>query len=609
MRFIQDYGIIGDCRTAALVSRDGSIDWLCWPRFDSPSLFGAILDDAAGCWRISPPAPFHTQRRYLPDTNILETTFRTSTGSVTLTDLMPVQAEADKQAALTPDHEIVRVIECTAGAVEIEMVLAPRPDYARSGVRFQEMGKLGLRMQTSAGLLTLRTDLPLDAPSGGTVRGRALLRAGQSIDCSLTLAHDWPAVIPPLGERSRAAIARSASWWRGWAAALIHQGPARDAVVRSALALKLMVHSPSGSVVAAPTTSLPERVGGDLNWDYRFCWLRDASLTVRALLGLGFDEEANGFVSWLLHSTSLTRPALRILYDVYGLPPRPEATLDHLRGFAGSQPVRIGNAAADQLQLDIYGEVIDATAQLARRSRVLDRDTQRMLRALGEYVCRSWRLPDEGIWEPRSGQRHNTHSRLLCWVALDRLLELHDRQLLSEGPFAMFAAERELIAAEIRARAWNSKLESYVAWLDGDQLDASLLLLAWYGFEPASSQRMVKTFAGIREHLGTADGLLYRYRTGESPGEGAFGVCGFWAVEYLALGGGTLEEAQALFRALCGRANDLGLFAEEIAPDTGDALGNFPQAFTHVGLINAAISLARRAGDEAERAQPRRAVS
>jgi GH15 family glucan-1,4-alpha-glucosidase len=232
-----------------------------------------------------------------------------------------------------------------------------------------------------------------------------------------------------------------------------------------------------------------------------------------------------------------------------------------------------------------------------------------MLRALGEYVCRNWRRPDEGIWEPRSGRRPNTHSRLLCWVALDRLLELRDRQLLTEGPFALFAAEREQIRAELRARAWSSKLDSYVAWLDGDQLDASLLLMAWYGFEAATSERMAKTFARIREHLGTPDGLLYRYRTGESPGEGAFGVCGFWAVEYLALGGGTLEEAQALFRSLCRRANDLGLFAEEIAPETGDALGNFPQAFTHVGLINAAITLARRERDEAQRDQPRRAVS
>jgi GH15 family glucan-1,4-alpha-glucosidase len=602
---IQDYAIIGDGRTAALISRQGSIDWLCWPRFDSPSVFGAILDSAAGCWRICPATPFQSQRRYVPETNVLETTFRTVTGALLLTDLMPVASESDKGAALTPDHELLRVVECTEGTAEVELVFAPRPDYGRALPRFRDGGPLGLRVETGAGLLILRTELPLQAPldGTGTVRGKATLRAGEALHFSLTLADQWPAIVPALGAASRAAIVRSIEWWRGWISALRYDGPEREAVVRSALVLKLLVHAPSGAMVAAPTTSLPERMGGELNWDYRYCWLRDASLTVRALFGLGFHDEAEGFVSWLLHSTRLTQPALRILYDVHGNAPRPETTLAHLGGHRRSRPVRVGNAAADQLQLDVYGEVVDAAAQLARRSGTLDREIQRMLGAFGEYVCRNWQQPDEGIWEPRSGRHHNTHSRVLCWTALDRLLELRARGLLRKGPFESFARNRDLIRREVQQRAWSSKLQSYVARFDGDEVDASLLLLPWYGFEDARSERMVKTYARIRQELGAANGLLYRYRTGDSPGEGAFGICGFWAAEYLAIGGGSADEAQALFQQLCARGNDVGLFAEEIDPATGDALGNFPQAFTHVGLINTAISLARRRRQDAERAE------
>jgi GH15 family glucan-1,4-alpha-glucosidase len=599
MPSIQEYAIIGDCRAAALVSRDGAIDWLCWPRFDSPSLFGGLLDASAGCWKISPATPFRSQRRYLPGTNILETTFRTATGALTLTDLMPVASESDKRGELVPEQEILRILECNEGSAAVEMVFEPRPEYGRGAPRFHDAGGLGLRMETRAGLLILRTELPLPAPVDGRVTARVALQAGQALHFSLTMATDWPAILPALGGWSRAVLGRSVAWWRAWSSAVAYDGPAREAVVRSALALKLLIHAPSGAIVAAPTTSLPERMGGDLNWDYRYCWLRDASLASRALFGLGLHDEAAAFVDWLLHSTRLTQPALRILYDVYGNMPRPEATLTHLAGHGDSRPVRIGNAAAQQLQLDVYGEVVDAAAQLARRSGQLDREMQSMLCAFGEYVCRNWQEPDEGIWEPRSGRRHNTHSRVLCWTALDRLLELRDRGLLHKGPFERFAHNRQLIREEVLERAWSPHLDSYVAWLGGDELDASLLLLPWYGFEEASSARMVKTYARIRERLGAGNGLLYRYRTGDSPGEGAFGICGFWAAEYLALGGGTAEEAQALFDQLCAQANDVGLFAEEIDPVTGDALGNFPQAFTHVGLINAAISLSRRRRQEA----------
>lgn len=591
---IQDYAIIGDCRSAALVSREGSIDWLCWPRFDSPSVFGALLDPQAGHWRIAPTAPFKTERRYVDETNVLETRFRTETGSLLLIDLMPVASEEEKRRHLLPEHEILRLVECEKGEVEIEILFDPRPRYAQRTVRARDAGKFGIRVETGYGLLTLQSSVPMTLLGDGRAHATARLRAGEALDFSLTFSVEWPAVLPPLGQRTRQAIARSVTWWERWASRLKYDGPGRAAVIRSALVLRLLFYAPSGAIVAAPTTSLPERVGGDLNWDYRYCWLRDAALTVRALFGLGCTEEAEAFVSWLIHSTRLTRPELRILYDIYGNAPERERTLDHLAGYRSSRPVRIGNAAFGQLQLDVYGEVIDAVTHFVCTDGTLDRETRNMLCAFGDYVCRNWQKPDEGIWEPRSGRYNNTHSRVLCWTALDRLLELHAHGHLPEAPVSDFQKNRDAIRREVEERAWNPRLESYAARLDTDELDASLLLLPWYGFDKASSYRMRQTYARIRERLGAGAGLLYRYRTGESPGEGAFGICSFWGAEYLALGGGTAAEAQEVFERLIGYANDLGLFAEEIDPETGDALGNFPQAFTHVGLINAALSLAKR---------------
>ena len=594
MMEIRDYAAIGDGRTVALVSGNGSIDWLCWPRFDSPSIFGAILDGRAGCWRVAPTTPCRVRRRYIDDTNVLETRFETGTGTLVVTDLMPVAAEQDKSRLMLPDHEILRVAECVSGEVEVEMSLVPRPGYGGRRGRIRDRGPLGVRVEIGAAVLALRTNLSLEISEDGGIEGRSRLHAGDAIHASLTFADDEPAVLPPLGDRSREAIDRSVRWWRDWAAQLRYDGPGRDMVVRSALALKLLVYAPTGAVVAAPTTSLPERIGGDLNWDYRFCWLRDAALTVRAFVALGCMPEAHAFVSWLLHTTRLTQPELRILYDMYGNAPAAERVLEGLDGHQGSRPVRVGNAAAAQRQLDVYGEVIDAVTHFVRAGGTLDRDTERMLCAFGEYVCRHWEEPDEGIWEPRSGRAHNTHSRVLCWTALDRLLQLHTDGHVRRVPVTKFQENRERIRREVELRGWNAAIGSYVSRLDGHELDATLLLLPWYGFEEAGSQRMRGTYRRIRARLGVGNGLLYRYRAPGSPGEGAFGICSFWGAEYVALGGGTVEEARDLFGRVCAHANDVGLFAEEIDPATGAALGNFPQAFTHVGLINAAVTLARR---------------
>lgn len=589
---IQDYALIGDSRGAALVSRSGSLDWLCWPRFDGPAVFAGILDRAqGGHWKIAPASPQRIERRYVENTNVLETRFRCSGGTAVLTDLLPVSSEEHKRRELIPDHEILRQVECTEGEVEIHMDFQPRADYGRVPVKIRTSPTLGLRMEVGRGVYWLRSTHALSASEGATFV-KVHLRAGESAQFSLTYAEDAPAVLCCLGEKARERIRISADWWRQWASRATYQGPYRDAVVRSVLALKLLSYAPSGAIVAAATTSLPERLGADLNWDYRYCWLRDAALTVRALTGLGYWEEAQAFLSWMLHATRLTQPQLRILYTVFGNKVPKERTLEHLRGYFDSRPVRIGNEARNQLQLDVYGEVVDAAAQFAFHGRRFDRTTQRVLVDFGKFVAANWRRPDEGIWEPRSGRQHHTHSRLLCWTALDRLHRMAVDGAIEHAPIQQFADEREAIRHDIHEHAWNRDLRSYASVLGGSDLDASTLLLTWYGFERADSERMRSTYEAINQHLRAGPGLLYRYNA--EPPEGAFGICSFWEAEYLALGGGSLEQARSTFEQLLTHANEVGLYSEEIDPHSGDALGNFPQAFTHIGLINAALSLHQR---------------
>lgn len=613
---IGDYAVIGDCRCAALVSRDGSIDWFALPRFDSPTFFAALLDSRrGGRFRIRPASPFEVSRRYVDFTNVLETTFRTDTGELRLTDLMSVADEAAMRGELLPDHEILRRAECVRGEVNVEVLYDPRPEYARRAARIHR-SPIGWLCQHDRHAVVLMSDVPLErveprgpsesvAPRGSrgphrrrrqearALGARVRLRAGDVRFFSLSTSDQEPAIAPPLGEHAELRLDRSLRWWENWAARCAYDGPYREAVVRSALTLKLMTFAPSGAVVAAPTTSLPEKVGGGRNWDYRFCWLRDASMTLRALFGLGYHEEGEAFMYWMLHATRLTRPELQILYDVYGETRLPERELPYLSGYRDSRPVRIGNGAADQLQLDIYGAVVDAAYRYVREGGRLNREMRQVLVGFGETVCRRWHEPDEGIWELRSGRQHHTLSRAMCWVALDRLLELHARGEL-ETPAEHFARTADAIRDDVERRGFNPGLNSYVASLDGDEIDASLLLLPLYGYIDADHPRMRGTSAAIRERLGSGS-LIYRYRYGDglTGYEGAFGVCSFWSVECLARQG---ERDLALrdFDRLLAYANDVGLFAEQIDAESGEPLGNFPQAYTHIGLIGAALTLADR---------------
>jgi GH15 family glucan-1,4-alpha-glucosidase len=590
---IRDYAIIGDCRSAALVSRFGSIDWLCWPRFDSSSCFAAILDPSrGGRWRIAPAQPFRSQRKYLEGSNVLETVFETETGAIQILDAMSIASEKEESELFLPEHEIVRRVECIRGEVELETIFEPRPRYATAGFRLRHRGKLGFWVDMDSESLILRSDALLGVQGNGVV-GRQRLRQGEALSFSMSFSRDAPAELQPL-ECVRESLERSNSWWTNWIGQVKYEGPYRDAVLRSALALKLLTYGPSGAIIAAPTTSLPERIGGDLNWDYRYCWLRDASFTIRALFGLGYAEEASAFLGWLLHTTRLKSPYLRILYDVFGNSPKREKVLPQFSGYLDSRPVRVGNAAESQLQLDVYGEVIDAAVRFIRAGGRFDSETRTMLRNFGLYVCNHWNEPDEGIWEPRFGRLPHTHSRLLCWVALDGLLELEWKGHLRRTPTDLFRQTRDAIRREITVHSWNEQLRSYVQIPGTEEVDCSLLALALYGFEPASSPRMRSTYEQIRKTLGAQHGLLYRNKGLAARGEGAFGLCSFWAAHYLAIGGGTFEEAKEVFEATLGYANDVGLFAEEIDPSTGEPLGNFPQGFTHLGLINAALSLHER---------------
>jgi GH15 family glucan-1,4-alpha-glucosidase len=528
----------------------------------------------------------------------LETTFVTPTGSARLVDALVAVEDA---GTLHPLREVLRIVEGVEGDVNFEVHWAPRPDYARADPLIKSRGALGWSCTWSDELFLLQAEAPL-IMVGGTTRavvGRVRVAAGRKLRFSLCYAKGDIGVIAPLGEQADDRLRATLTWWDSWSGQCIYDGPHREHVIRSAITLKLMTFTLSGAVVAAPSTSLPEWIGAARNWDYRYCWVRDAALTMRAFTGLGFQSEAASFLHWLLHATRLTWPKLQIMYDVYGRTNLQERELDHLRGYRGSRPVRIGNGAHRQIQLDVYGGLIFAARDFVEKGGRLQDDEARLLVGFGKTVCKQWRDPDSGIWEVRGPKRQYTFSKVMCWTALDSLLTLEGRGCVRiDGE--TFRREREEIARTIETRGFNRELGSYVSELDGNQLDASLLLMGCIGYQDPGNVRMRGTFDRIHERLGR-NGLLYRYDPRSdhlaSP-EGAFGICSFWAIDNLARRG-DIEAAEHAFNHILSFSNDVGLFAEEIDPDTAEALGNFPQAFTHVGLINGALALAAaRSGND-----------
>ena len=593
-RPIADYAIIGCTRSAALISSDGSIDWLCWPRFDSPSLFARLLDhDRGGYFAIRPIGEFRSKRRYLDDTNVLETTFETAAGEVRLLDLMPVMREEQKRRRLAPFRQLLRRVECVSGDVEMEARFSPRANYGRSVSDLSHRGD-SICCEQIPTVLHLRSDVrfDLDGPDGAT---RFMIRKGERHDFALAFEDRDPAVFPNIGDQATEEIERTIDFWREWSLQCSYHGEYRAPLLRSALVLKLLAYAPSGAIVAAPTTSLPERLGGVRNWDYRFCWLRDASFTVAALDHCGFTTEGGAFVDWILYATRLTHPRLQILYDVFGEPRITEKTIDHFEGYECSKPVRIGNGAHDQVQLDIYGEVLGAVEEHLEPGRPLYRDVRQMLCRLADLVAERWREPDNGIWEKRGDRKQHVHAKVMAWAALDSAARLAENNYIPGNNLDVWRRAKEEIRQTVLEQGFNAALGSFVSIFGSDELDSSLLYLSRVGFLEPDDPRILGTIDAIRQRLGRDD-LLYRYQLdtedGLPPGEGAFLACSFWLVEALALGG-RVDEARQLYDKLLGRCNDVGLYSEEIDVESGALLGNFPQALTHIGMMNAALCLDR----------------
>lgn len=583
------HGLIGDGFTAALVRVDGAIDWLCMPRFDSPSVFAALLDpDVGGITAITPVSrPFESLQRYDPGTNVLETLFTVEgQGVVRLTDYMPWQD--DPRGGV---HEVHRRIECVEGKVDLEVVFDPRFDYGRgrTAIDLQEHGILargegGERLvAVVSGGVTWK-----GRPEGGT-RCRLSLAAGERR--WMVLSWDAPRAEPIAAYRPFEHLRRTREAWRSWSNGLRYDGPWRHHVVRSALALKLMIYAPTGAMVAAPTTSLPEWIGGTRNWDYRYTWIRDAALSIRATNLVGCGAEARDFFHFVRDTIDLDQ-GLKVMYTVDGLPCPEEQILDHLRGYAGTGPVRIGNGARDQLQFDTAGALLDAAYLHEQFGGSLSLRTWRIIRGVVDDIAARWREPDHGIWEPRSGVRHNVHSKLMCWLALhrgERLANLFGADAERER----WVRTAEQVHADILSHGLDPSRRHFVSAYGGNEADASLLLMPIYDFLPPEHPLTEKTVEWVRAELGSGP-FLYRYpaRLDDGVGgeEGAFILCGLWLAEALARAG-RIDEAQEVFVAHAEASNHVGLLSEELDPRTGALLGNFPQAFSHVGLINAATRI------------------
>ncbi len=609
---IENYGIIGNMRTVALVGTNGSIDWMCLPRIDSPSVFGGILDhDKGGHFQIHPAVEGATEKQiYWPETNVLVTRFLTPDGVGEVRDFMPIEARAGEQGR----SRLVRIVTVDRGAMAFRMECRPAFDYARarhevaidaSGVSFHSPA-LSLRLDT---LCRLTANV-----MGGAVAEFTLTEGHTEV---FVLGETEPGAEPagpPTEQEATELFKSTVDYWRRWISRSTYRGRWREMVQRSALALKLMTYEPTGAIVASPTCSLPERVAGDRNWDYRFTWIRDAAFTLYGLMRIGFTEEAAQFMEWL-EGRCVEMDAggsLQVIYSIDGRSTLTEETLGHLEGYKGSRPVRIGNGAYNQLQLDIYGELMDSVYLYNKYGTPISHDMWILLRGLVDWVCDNWHRPDEGVWEVRGGPQHFVYSKLMCWVALDRGLRLADKRSFPADRDRWLKC-RDQIYQDIMAKGWSEKRQAFVQHYGSDSLDAANLMMPLVFFLSPSDPRMLKTIDAINrspENGGlVSNSLVYRYdaeRTadGVGGGEGTFNICTFWLVEALTRAGrrdpSRLEDARLMFEQMLGYANHLGLYGEETGP-SGEALGNFPQAFTHLGLISAAFNLDRALGPDRER--------
>jgi pentatricopeptide repeat protein len=597
---IEDHGLIGDLHTAALVATDGTIDFFCCPRFDSPSVFASLLDaDRGGYYRIRPDRDDYVSKQlYFPDTAILITRFLTPDGVGEVHDFMPVAG-----AAVTDQHRLVRQLKVVRGTMRFAVDLQPRFDYGRKPHKL-EVTDDGAVFQADGQELTLHAVATSDATlenqgvtlerHGDGLRWTRTLREGQTGGVVIEWMGGAPRRVTP--EQVQELLEETAHFWRGWLNQSRYTGRWRDMVNRSAMTLKLMTYRPSGAIVAAPTTGLPEQTGGERNWDYRYTWIRDGSFSIYALLGLGYTEEATAFAVWLRDRASEgggeTGRPLKIMYRVDGSSDLTEETLDHFEGWRGSRPVRVGNGAADQLQLDIYGEAMDSIYLGDANGLQMAHQAWTQVANLIDWLCENWDQPDEGIWETRGGQKNFTYARFQTWVALDRAIRLAARRG-RPGNVAKWVVERDLVYNQIMERGWNPKLGAFTQHYDTEVLDSSLLMMPLMGFIAPRDPMWLSTLKAMDREL-VSDSLVYRYNPSASPDglagdEGTFSLCTFWYVDALARAG-RLDDARLVFEKMHTYGNHLGLFSEEIG-STGEQLGNFPQAFSHLSLISAAINL------------------
>ncbi|MGH3058435.1 MAG: glycoside hydrolase family 15 protein [Gaiellaceae bacterium] len=584
---IEDYGLIGDMQAAALVGRDGAVDWLCLPRFDSPSCFSALLgDERHGRWLLAPTGEVRASaRRYRAGTLVLETDFETADGAVRVIDFMPRRGEGPPR--------LMRIVEGLRGRVPMQMQLSLRPDYA-SIVPWIEAAPDGVIATAGPDAFRLSTGLPLEVVDG-TVRADIVAIEGARERLTLTWHLSYEET-PPV-EDADSALARTEAWWREWSGRCAYQGPYRDDVLTSLIVLKAMTFETTGAVIAAPTTSLPEDIGGERNWDYRFCWLRDSVLALEALLIAGYTEEALGFRNYLLRVGTGDPTKIQIMYGIGGERRLTEFELEDLPGYEGSKPVRIGNAASEQFQLDVYGEVLGvAFLGTTVIGRIEERFWPRW-RTVVDHVETIWREPDDGIWETRGPRRHFTHSKVMAWVVFDRAVRLCE-QFGLDAPLDRWKQTRDEIHREVCEQGYDRERRTFTQYYGSKELDASVLTIPLVGFLPGTDERVTGTIDAISRDLGR-DGFVSRYSTadtddGLSGDEGQFLACSFWLVSALALNG-RVEEARALFERLIGLTNDLGLLAEEYDVGRQRQVGNFPQAFSHLTLIGAATAISAAA--------------